>query len=130
MPLYVVDTHALFWHLTNSTRLSTSARQVFDAAVSGAALLVLSPIVLLELYALLRKVKAPVDFAAELLRFQAIPYYRIEPIMLDDLLLLDRLQDIPEIHDRVIAATAVRLGATVLTLDPAIRSSAGVTSLW
>lgn len=49
---------------------------------------------------------------------------------LDDLLLLDRLQDIPEIHDRAIAATAVRLGATVLTLDPAIRSSAGVRSLW
>lgn len=128
--IYVLDTHALFWHLTHSVCLSDPARQVFDIARSGAALLVISPIVLLELYALLNKVKAPIDFAAELQRFQAIPYYRIEAITLDDLLLLDRLQDIPEMHDRVIAATAVRLNATVLTRDPAIQNCASVKSIW
>ena len=79
IPAYVVDTHTLFGHLTHSTRLSSAARNVFDAAVSGAALLVLSPIVLMELYALLRKFKAPLDYTAELQRFQVIPYYRIEP---------------------------------------------------
>ncbi len=104
MPIYVVDTHALFWHLTHSTRLSSAAQHVFNSAIQGTSLLVLSPIVLLELYALLRKVNAPVDFAAELRRFQTIPYYRIEAITPEDLLLLDRLHDIPEIHDRVIAA--------------------------
>ncbi len=57
--LYLVDTHALFWYLVNSPRLSDLARQVFRRAFAGEALLVLSPIVLLELYGLAQKVKAP-----------------------------------------------------------------------
>ena len=71
MSLYVLDTHALFWHLTASKRLSKRARQVFDDARKGKAVLILSPIVLLELYALLRKVGAPVNFATELQRFSS-----------------------------------------------------------
>ena len=129
-PSYVVDTHALFWYLTNPTRLSLAARQVFASAIAGSALLVLSPIVLIELYALVRKLGAPVDFAAELEEFQAAPYFRIEEITINDLLLLDQLEDIPEMHDRVIAAMAVRLGAIVLTVDKAIQNSVGVKSLW
>lgn len=57
---YVVDTHALFWYLVDSPRLSESGRRIFQDALAGEVMLILSPIVLLELYGLLRKVKAPV----------------------------------------------------------------------
>ncbi len=128
-PPFVLDTHALFWHLTDPTQLSVAARQVFEDARQGHATLVLSPIVLLELYGVIRKVKAPVDFQAELTHFERSPY-RIEPITADDLRLLDQLDTIPELHDRLISATAVRLGAAVVTRDPAIRSCTVVQSVW
>ena len=126
---YVLDTHALFWYLVNSPQLSESAKRVIAVAFAGEATLILSPIVLLELYGLARKVKAPFDFAAELELFEQPPFL-IEPIASADLRLLDRLSGIPELHDRLIAATAMRLNAPILTRDPQITACAEVTCIW
>ena len=127
--LYVVDTHALFWHLTASPRLSSRARQVFDEAYNGDVTLVLSPIVLLELYGVVRKVGAPIDFSQEL-DYLARPPFQVEPITLQDLRLLDHLSSIPELHDRLISATALRLNAPILTRDPEIQACPSVTAVW
>lgn len=127
--LYVIDTHALFWHLINSSKLSEVGRQVFQRAFRGEVTLILSPIVLLELYGLARKVSAPFNFAAELALFEQPPF-RIEPITTGDLYLLDRLNVIPELHDRLIAATAFRLSVPLLTRDPLISACPEVTCVW
>ncbi|MCX7855601.1 MAG: PIN domain-containing protein [Anaerolineae bacterium] len=126
---YVVDTHALFWYLVGSSRLSELGEQVFRRAFAGEATLVLSPIVLLELYGLIRKARAPIDFMAELTLFERPPF-RIEPITVDDLRLLDRLDEIPELHDRLIAALALRLQAPILSCDPLISACSEVTCVW
>ena len=126
---YVVDTHALFWHLIGSTKLSEMGRQIFHAAFAGGTILILSPIVLLELYGLARKVRAPFDFATELAVFEQAPF-RIEPITAADLYPLDQLSTIPELHDRLIAATALRLNISILTRDPAITACTDVTCVW
>jgi len=126
---YVVDTHALFWYLVRSSRLSESGYQIFHKAFAGETTLILSPIVLLELYGLVKKVNAPLDFTAELALFEQPPFH-IEPITSSDLRLLDRLSTIPELHDRLIAATALRLNAPILTLDPLINACTDVTCVW
>lgn len=127
--LYMVDTHALFWYLVGSSRLSKQGAQIFQKAYTGEAMLILSPIVLLELYGLARKVNAPFDFAGELALFEQPPFL-IETVTVADLRLLERLNGIPELHDRLIAATALRLGVPILTCDPAIRACPEVTSIW
>ena len=127
--LCVLDTHALFWHLVNSPKLSEVGRRTFHKASAGEITLILSPIVLLELYGLAQKVKASFDFAAELALFEQPPF-RIEPITTADLYLLDRLSVIPELHDRLIAAVAFRLGAPILTRDPLITACTAVTCVW
>ena len=127
--LYVVATHALFWYLISSPKLSEAGRQVFQRAFASEVTLILSPIVLLELYGLARKVSAPFDFATELALFEQSPF-RIEPITIKDLYLLDRLKIIPELHDRLIAATAFRLSVPLLTRDPLITACPDVTCLW
>jgi len=127
--LYVVDTHALFWYLINSPKLSKLGRQIFQKAFAGETTLVLSPIVLLELYGVARKVTSPFDFATELALFEQPPF-RVEPITSADLRLLDRLSSIPELHDRLIAATAFRLNAPILTRDSLISACADVTCAW
>lgn len=126
---YVVDTHALFWYLVDSPRLSESGRRIFQDALAGEVMLILSPIVLLELYGLLRKVKAPVDWEAELSLLEQPPFW-IEPITTEDLRLLNRLETIFELHDRLIAATALRLNAPILTCDPQIHACPAVRCVW
>jgi PIN domain nuclease of toxin-antitoxin system len=54
----------------------------------------------------------------------------IEPITVEDLRLLDHLEPIPELHDRLIAAVALRLRAPILTFDPQIRACTEVTCVW
>lgn len=81
---YVVDTHALFWYLIDSPRLSELGRKVFQRAMAEEVTLILSPIVLLELFGLARNVKAPFDFATELALLERPPF-RIEPITVADL---------------------------------------------
>ena len=62
---YVVDTHALFWHLTASSRLGARAKAAFDEAENGAAFIHISSIVLAELYYLNAKYSSPIDFGLE-----------------------------------------------------------------
>jgi len=47
-------------------------------------------------------------------------------------LILDAIQisDIPELHDRLIAATARQLNLELITNDSVIRSSAFVKTIW
>jgi predicted nucleic acid-binding protein len=54
-PVYLPDTHTLYWHITRPSRLSSTARNITDDAASGKAVLVASTIVLAELYWVLRK---------------------------------------------------------------------------
>ena len=61
--------------------------------------------------------------------FERFPFH-IEPITVDDLRLLDRLDAIPELHDRLIAAVALRIGAPILTCDPLIRNCPGISCIW
>ncbi|MBI5670840.1 MAG: PIN domain-containing protein [Chloroflexi bacterium] len=49
-PYYVIDTHALIWYLTGNRNLSAEARRIFRAAEKGETQLVVSAIVLAEMY--------------------------------------------------------------------------------
>lgn len=126
---YLLDTHALFWHLTDPKRLSDQGRHIFQRALLGEAMLILSPIVLLELYGVVKKYQAAIDFSSELELFERPPF-RIKPITTADLHLLDQLGTIPELHDRLIAATALRLDIPILTRDPLIAACPLVETVW
>ncbi len=126
---YVVDTHALFWYLVDSPRLSDKARSVFKAAFAGQTTLILPTIVLLELYGLAQKVNAPFNFTTELTRLQQAPF-QVEPLGLPELQRLDEIKAIPELHDRIIAVTALRLDAPILTRDSLITACEQVRCIW
>lgn len=127
--LYILYTHTLFWHLINSPRLSATAQQIFQKGYAGTATLVLSSIVLLELYGLAKKVNAPFDFNAELAVF-AQPPFQIEATGLADLHLFDRLSGVTELHDRLIAVLAFRLGAPLVTRDQNLTACPDITCIW
>jgi PIN domain nuclease of toxin-antitoxin system len=55
--------------------------------------------------------------------------YQFEPLRLEILKTASEINDIPELHDRVIAATARYLDLPLITNDPAIRASEFVNIL-
>jgi predicted nucleic acid-binding protein len=130
LPLFCLDTHAIHWRRIASPKLSTAATQVYQDAIDGKAILIVHYVVIAELFYLLTKYGQPALFAPLIADFKSLPYYRIEPVTLPDLDALDSLTEIPEMHDRLLALAAKRLGATVVTKDPSIQASPQVNCLW
>lgn len=129
-PLYLVDTHALFWYEFELPKLSAAAKKVFEEAEKGQAEIILSPIVLAEFYYVLRKEGFDQDYASYIQFISQNPIYRLEPITLDDLEQLPNFVEIPEMHDRLIAIQAKRTGSILVTKDPVIQASPQVKWLW
>jgi hypothetical protein len=53
--LYLLDTHAIYWHLIASPKLSAPAAAAIASATTGSAVLIFHHIALAELFWLLRK---------------------------------------------------------------------------
>lgn len=112
----LVDTHALFWVLTqDKKKLTPKALQV----ISDAEMLLLPTIVLLELLGLLEK-KLKLHYFDKLLKSLSDSKYVTIPlditVMRETRLLKDKL----ELHDRVIVATAKSLNLPIITKDEQI----------
>ena len=52
---FLLDTHVLYWHLFDPTKLSTTSRRAIDDGETGKAGLTVLSLKLAELYYLLRK---------------------------------------------------------------------------
>lgn len=127
---YVTDTHALFWYLTSSPKLSSAALQAFQEAEQGRSRIVVPVIVLAELYFLNEKLGSPLDFQAEYQKLAASRMLEFAPIDESLILLFPQLSSIVEMHDRMIVAVAYRRKAPLITKDEIIRNSGVVQVRW
>lgn len=127
---YVLDTHALHWYWQDPTRLGPGADAAFQAIERREALGLVSVVVIAELHYLSAKMRAPLSVSAILQLIDRSPALRLEPVARRHLMAIDRLADIPEVHDRLIAAVALVHEAIVVTRDPAITSSSLLRTIW
>ena len=129
-PIYVVDTHALIWYLTNDNKLGKQATEIFAAAERGETRLVVSAVVVAEMYYANRKNNWFADFNATYRQLRAKPYFRLYPFNSDHVLDFDKDVMVPEMHDRIIAGLARRIGAPLLTTDPQITAAKLTPIIW
>lgn len=128
--MYVADTHAFVWFLTEDEKLGKNAREIFLSADKGDTIVIIPSIVLLETLHICEKHKAELLFRNVLEKIRNTFNYPIYPL---DLRIISECQDlkqIPELHDRVIVATANLLDAKVITKDEEIKKSGIVDSIW
>jgi PIN domain nuclease of toxin-antitoxin system len=85
LPLFCLDTHAIYWRRIASPKLSAAADQVFEDGVQGKAILIVPYVVVAELFYLLQKHGQVNLFAPLLADLQTLPYYHLEPLALSDL---------------------------------------------
>ncbi len=134
MSQFVTDTHPLLWHILSEGRLSEAAQAVFTEADTGLHQILIPSIVLVEAIYLAEKKR--IDMAAlDHLFFMldlAPDNYGVIPLdigVVRTLRSIDR-EKLPEMPDRVIAATAKYLGLTLVTGDSDIAASGAVNVLW
>lgn len=127
---YVVDTHALIWHLANDARLGSETRQILSAPDK---LLIIPVIVLAEAKHAADRQRVPVPFDTIAQSVAASPRITVMPM---DLATVNYLPSQLDIHDAMIVATAhycqdyFQEDISVLTNDLAITHSGVVSVIW
>ena len=131
--MIVLDTHALIWWLGEPERLSKRARSVVDEAAQEKRLLV-SSISAWEAAMLVSKgrLSLRLPFADWLRQAEALPFLSFVPV---DNAIAVRSVELPSpLHpdpaDRIIVATALQLGARLVTRDQKLRQYEPVRTVW
>jgi len=130
---YAVDAHALIWFLGSNPRLGANARAAME---DPGSVLYLPVIALAEACWAVAAGRTTIPSVPDLLAdVDADPRIVVLPLDRPTLDLSLTLSAINEMHDRLIAATALRFAGTpsnvtLLTCDPDITSSGLVPVTW
>ena len=127
---FVVDTHALWWYLSAPGRLSTAASAVFRLAETGNATIIVPAIAIAEFYFLSAKLGRPFSPSDLLATLDSVSGIEVSDLGREQLKNLDRFPEIPDMHDRLIAAEAITLDAPLVTRDDTLSASQQVETVW
>jgi PIN domain nuclease of toxin-antitoxin system len=134
MKRYVVDTQSIFWHLGEDRRLSRRARRILDSAEEGHAQVLVPSIVLVEAVFLMHRQrisKAQVSKLFELPEDTDANFY-VVPLNMAVAQAVSEFGPvaIPDMPNRIFAATARALNLPLITVDPIITDSELVEVVW
>lgn len=129
----VADTHAVIWYLFDDRRLSPPARAVFDEAAADGDVVIVTTLTMVEMVYLVERGRIPHSALQQLLDELLLGQSVLVEFPLDRevaraVAQIDR-HAVPELPDRIIAATALYLGVPLLTRDERIRASS-VATIW
>ena len=133
MSATVVDTHGAVWYLLESEDLSPNALAFLDEATQAGDLVYVSPISVVEVVYLVEKGRLPEVALERLSGALADPEaaFVLAPLDLAIAQTVRRIPRdvVPDMPDRIIAATALHLNLPLVTRDRDIRA-AGIETLW
>jgi PIN domain nuclease of toxin-antitoxin system len=129
----VADTHAALWYLYADPRLSLPAKAFIDQASAEGNLIAVSSISLIEVVYLIEKGRiqsSAYEFLREVLTDPERHFQEIEVSQqVSDALRKVSRSDVPDMPDRIVAATAMYLNVPIITRDRLIRTST-LATIW
>jgi PIN domain nuclease of toxin-antitoxin system len=133
MIVAVADTHTIIWYLFNDERLSNIARQTIETAAVDGNQIGIASITLAEIVYLSEKKRIPEPILERLLNAIDEENSVLSEIPLDKnvvktLVRVERTQ-IPDLPDRIIAATALYTKVPVISRDRKIKLS-NIQTIW
>lgn len=127
---YVVDAHALIWHFTNDPKLGENARAVLLQIDAGREQGLVPTIVLAEVLYASERGRIVLSLDTVLAELKKRKHYRIVPFTQKILRRVEKIKRVPELHDRLIVATAIEYKSSVITRDADIVNSNEVKAIW
>lgn len=132
--MIVLDTHALVWWVSDPERVPLKARRLIDAAVKTGDACAVSSISAWEIAMLvtLGRLQLTVDLEIWMAHVEALPFVRFVPVDNRLAVAAVRLEDFPhrDPADRIIVATALALGATLITADRRLQGYRRLKTAW
>lgn len=131
--MILLDTHVLVWFVSSPEKLSRSAQKRINEGIKKNEVLV-SSISVWEIFMLIKKERIRLSMHPQswLEKVESLPFIQFVPV---DNQIASQSVNLPEpLHndpaDRIIIATALSLGATLITSDRRILKYPHVQSLW
>ena len=129
MNKYVTDTQALVKFLSGKKVINDKIHSIFEDTDNGKAIIVIPSIVLFEIAYLHEKKRIPISLSdIEAILSNSINYTE-KKLSINMIKSAFEIDDIPELHDRLIAGTALYLNIPILTNDSEIQRSKYVETI-
>ncbi len=129
----MADTHTALWHLFDDARLSHAARAFIDEAASARRKVAISTVSLAEVVYLVEKKRLPPSAYDELTQALADPEHVFTEAVFTAAIVQAMRQvsraEVPDLPDRVVAATAVYFDVPIISRDKRIRN-AHLATIW
>jgi len=129
----IADTHATLWYLFSDSRLGRAASAFIDTAIANGDHIGVSAISVAEMVYLTEKGRITATALDDVRRAVADPKAVLRYVPVDENVALNMAavsrDEIPDLPDRIIAATAHLQGVPVLTRDGRIHAS-NIQAIW
>jgi PIN domain nuclease of toxin-antitoxin system len=134
MASIIIDTHVIIWYFREPEKLSELAINSIDNAIFEGHCVYISAISIIEIIFLVEKRRLPL-IALERLLTELNNYNSRLTLVPVDLNIAQTMQQIdrqivPEMPDRIIAATALYLGLPLVTRDLKIQALSNIQTIW
>jgi len=133
MIVAIADTHTTIWYLYSDPRLGKAASEFIDSTVAKGDHIGVSAISIAEMIYLAEKGRIPASTVRDLHDAVVNPKAVLQFVPLDEHVAMKMTeisrQDLPDLPDRVIAATALFYRIPVLSRDGRIRSL-DIKTIW
>jgi PIN domain nuclease of toxin-antitoxin system len=130
----IADTHTIIWHLHAPEKLSNTADHLITATANAGDKLYISAITIIELTYLIEKKKVEREVMEKLLNTLDDPASNIDLLYITGEV-AKAVKDVPpdlvpDMPDRIIAATAMSLNLPLVTRDEKLRNFSPLTTIW
>lgn len=133
MSACVADTHAVIWYVLSDPRLSPMAYNAMQKAAAAGNAVFVSAITLVEIVYLIEKGRFPGSLLAGIVTALNDPTRELTTVSVDEAVAQTMQQIpramVPDMPDRIIAATALHLNLPLVTADQKIQAS-GIQTIW
>ena len=126
---YVADTVAVVLWL-EQRRMGVQAQRIFSAAEAGQLIVHIPALALAEILYLSEKQRIKLTLQDVAALMQRSPHFQEHSMNRNVIEAAAAITDVPELHDRLIAATARLLNVSLVTNDAVIQRSSFVTTVW